>query len=270
MLKALQILFLFLAVAFFLALVGLAYYSSPPPIYPSEQQPAAQATEKQPHEKQHTFSGLINFLFPDAISIFTFWLVVATIVLGIIAYVQIDFLRRAEGISAKIAQAAKDSAEAAKDAVTLSDKTAERQLRAYVFISKAEISDIMSNQNLTAKIAVRNFGQTPAYDVETSIGIQTAQFPLVLKLPMAIQKTKTGAVGPGGDIMLNFNGDSPSPVEWRPRFAQKGGAVYLYGTIKYVDAFKIPRFTNFRLYKGGDTGVSGPELTVSPDGNEAN
>jgi hypothetical protein len=68
-----------------------------------------------------------------------------------------------------------------------------RQLRAYVFISKAEISDIMSNQNLTAKIAVRNFGQTPAYNVETSIGIQTAQFPLVMKLPIAVQKTNWGS-----------------------------------------------------------------------------
>jgi hypothetical protein len=122
MLKGLQILVLFLAVAFFLALAGLAYYSSPSPTYPSEQQTATQATEKQPHEKQHTFTGLINFLFPDAISIFTFWLVVATILLGVIAYVQIDFLKRAEQISANIAQAAKDSANVAREALVSTNR----------------------------------------------------------------------------------------------------------------------------------------------------
>ncbi len=42
----------------------------------------------------------------------------------------------------------------------IASKTAKRQLRAYVFISNAEISDIMSDQNLTAKIVVKNFGQT--------------------------------------------------------------------------------------------------------------
>jgi hypothetical protein len=39
-------------------------------------------------------SGNQARLFPDAISIFTFWLVIATILLGMAAYVQINFLRR--------------------------------------------------------------------------------------------------------------------------------------------------------------------------------
>jgi hypothetical protein len=162
MLKALQILVLFLAVAFFLALAGLAYLSSPPPTYPSEQQTATQATEKQPHEKQHTFGGLINFLFPDAISIFTFWLVVATIVLGIIAYVQIDFLKRAEGIAAKTAQAAKESAAAAQQS---SDAIANVE-RPYIFIvpkpSKIAEKDGPAYPNPTVSYSVTNFGRVPA------------------------------------------------------------------------------------------------------------
>jgi hypothetical protein len=134
---------------------------------------------------------------PNAPSIFTFWLVLATFGLAIVAVIQIGFLNRAERISANIAQAAKDSAEAANQAVILSDKTAGRQLRAFVFISRAEISDIMSDQKLTAKIVVKNFGQTPAYDVGTSIRVHTTPFPLIMELNTNI--------GPGGDITLNFN-----------------------------------------------------------------
>lgn len=91
-----------------------------------------------------------------------------------------------------------------------------------------------------------------------------------MELPFAVQKTKNTNIGPSGDITLNFNGDGSAAIEWRPRFTQTTGAVYVYGTVKYVDAFKIPRFTNFRFYKGGDTGVSGPELSFSTEDNEAN
>ncbi len=165
MLKALQILVLFLAVAFFLALAGLAYYSSPPPTYPSEQQTAAQATEKQPHEKQHTFSGLINFLFPDAISIFTFWLVVATIVLGVIAYVQIDFLRRAEWISAKIAQAAKDSAYISKQTLIVAQ-------RAWIRIDQigpggGGLAIDKNGANMSVSFKITNIGNSPPINVNT-------------------------------------------------------------------------------------------------------
>jgi hypothetical protein len=86
-----------------------------------------------------------------------------------------------------------------------------------------------------------------------------------MKLPPAIQK-----IGPSGEVTLNFNRDGPAFVEWQPRFTQKSAAIYVYGTIKYRDAFRINRFTDFRLYKGGDSGVSGPLLNFTIDDNKAN
>jgi hypothetical protein len=149
-------------------------------------------------------------------------------------------------------------------------RTAKRQLRAYVFISHAEISDIMSDQRLTAKIVVKNFGQTPAYKVIGSLGVDAAPFPLTIKLPRAVRRITNINIGPGGEITMNFGDDEPVLVEWQPRFTQKTAAVYVYGTIEYRDAFRIKRFTDFRIYKGGDGGVSGPLLNFSIDDNKAN
>jgi hypothetical protein len=85
------------------------------------------------------------------------------------------------------------------------------------------------------------------------------------------QELKNTNLGPGGEQNMNFTCVGPIPVELRAGFEpQKIRAVYVHGTIKYVDAFKIPRFTNFRLYKGGSFGVTGPELSFTTDDNEAN
>jgi hypothetical protein len=196
-------------------------------------------------------------------------LVIATIGLGVAAYYQSRDMKRSIEISDETAKATLIAAKAAENTLGHMRETAERQLRAHVFISRAEISNIMRDQKLTAKIIVKNFGQTPAYKVASSLGIVPAPFPLVVPLPPEVQRTRNANIGPGGEITLNFSGDEPVAVEWQPRFIEKSGAVYVYGAITYVDAFKIPRFTNFRLYKGGDTDVTGPELNFTTDDNEA-
>jgi hypothetical protein len=149
-------------------------------------------------------------------------------------------------------------------------RTTRSQLRAYVFVYQSEISDISSDKNLTIKVVVKNFGQTPAYNVIIYWGIDIAAFPLVDELPRASIEHAKMNLGPGGEQILNFRSDEPINVEQRARITQKIAAVYIHGEIKYADAFKIQRFTNFRLYKGGHAGVSGPELSVSIDDNEAN
>jgi hypothetical protein len=61
---------------------------------------------------------------------------------------------------------------------TAGERHSERQLRAYIFLSYAEISNIVSEQDLTSKIVVKNFGQTPAYDVTASLGVGGSPVPI--------------------------------------------------------------------------------------------
>ncbi len=163
----LQIAAIFSAVVFFLTIAGLAYYSSQPPTYPSAQQSATQPHNEQPTKDRHTFRGFINFLFPDAISIFTFWLVIATIGLGIIAGLQISFLGRAELISAEAAKAAKESAEAAKKSIETATEATHLDQRAWIGL---EFMDAIPNfpevgKTFAAKGTLVNSGKTPALNL---------------------------------------------------------------------------------------------------------
>jgi hypothetical protein len=133
MLKTLQWTAVLAAVTFFLSLAGIAYYSSPPSGHPRDNQPSAEQEDKYQTEEQHTSWGLIQFMFPDSISIFTFWLVLATFGLAIVAVIQIGFLNRTERISTISAQAAKTAAEAAKQSA---DATIAIE-RPYLFVSVA-------------------------------------------------------------------------------------------------------------------------------------
>jgi len=153
-----------LGLAFFIALAGLAYYSSSQPNYLQNQQIGAETKQNSPHEAPHSFRGFINFLFPDAISIFTFWLAVAKIVLGTIAYVQIGLLRRAEAISAQSANAAKQSADVAETALLIAN-------RAWVTVEIQVGGPIVFDVNgasITLKYILKNVGHSPATNVWVS------------------------------------------------------------------------------------------------------
>jgi hypothetical protein len=161
MLKFLSIAAVLSGILLFLTLSGLAYYSLQPP-EPSAQHAVAQASPTAPQSDRWSFRGFISFLFPDALAIFTFFLVIATIALGVIAYVQIQFLGRAEQIAADSAQSAKQSAEIAEKALLVSE-------RPWVSVEIAIASDLTYNQDGEARIEIafilKNTGKSPATNV---------------------------------------------------------------------------------------------------------
>jgi hypothetical protein len=103
----------------------------------------------------------LDTIFPDTISFFTFWLGLFTGALALVSFLQLSSLNRAERISANIAQAAKDSVEAAKQAVMLSDITAERQLRSYVYIFPVSMIIFKPNEFNSVSLSISNHGVTP-------------------------------------------------------------------------------------------------------------
>jgi len=268
----LQISVLALGIAFFLALAGLAYYSSSSP-HPGVQQSSTQAKEIAQNEDRHTFRGFVNFLFPDAISIFTFWLVVATIVLGVIAYVQIDFLRRAEAISAQSANAAKQAADATRDSVNLAQDTAERQLRAYLYVRSLEAPGIDDWVGKGLTMILKNYGQTPAYEVHFWHGVDFKETPLTSELPRPKEmsnQTRT-ILNPGQEIELVLRTGRPLTEEEKKAILAQTKALYAYGEIYYRDAFKKERTSKFRMqfetFQAGDGTFRG--MRWAPEGNEA-
>jgi hypothetical protein len=80
MLKAYQLAAAFAVVLLFLAMLGIAYYSSPPLNNPSEQRATAeQKFIAQRHEQSIVRPSFWNWLFPDSLSVFTMLLAISTV-----------------------------------------------------------------------------------------------------------------------------------------------------------------------------------------------
>src|ERR1700722_3015365 len=164
MLKLIAIAATISGVLFFFALAGLAYYSLPAPTNPNEQHTAAQTEHQEPQKLERSFRGFINFLFPDALAIFTFFLVIATIFLGVIAYVQIEFLKRAEQISADAAKATKQSAEISERALFAANRP---WIKVDIGVGGPITYDV-NGVNFTFKFVLKNIGHSPATNVFVS------------------------------------------------------------------------------------------------------
>lgn len=263
MLKSFEWLAILAAVVLLLSVVGISYLSSPPSGQPHEQQATAQTENENQSEKKHSLRGFIRFMFPDAISIFTFWLTLATIGLGIVAVLQIGFLDRSERIATIAAQAAKDSADAAKKAVELSDKTAERQLRAYIVVDQGYIGQ--RGNKLIAFINVKNVGQTPAYDVVMfhrldSHGANQKYSPA----PLPTNPESRSIIGPGVIATVIADLDIPAGNTVLVPALKDGRAVmYAVGRVEYRDSFERTWILEFR-YRSGE--FDGQKWIVGPVG----
>jgi hypothetical protein len=197
---------LFSAIVLVVAVAGAVVVSSQQSPLPTEQQAAEKNKAENPAQKSN--KTLWDNWFPDSISLYTLFLVVFTAVLAIGGIYQLNFLGRAEQIAATAANAARDSAKAAKDAVELSDKTAIRQLRAYVYLRvDAHIyppSGEIPNR-YAISLVIKNSGRTWARNVH--IKLARIENPVGDPFDAAeLQKQKTEALvlGPGEELTLQF------------------------------------------------------------------
>jgi hypothetical protein len=199
-----------------------------------EERTSRDAQERQDNGKK--FREYLTLLF----------IILTTIGVFIQAFVfkgQLHEMEKAYGPIEKSAIAAKEAADAARDAVKQSEKTAERQLRAY--ISSVTINEGTQRSVPDGKLIARNFrvqwknaGQTPAYVVES---YTVPEFfgpdpgPLVLSNPK--KKASAGfrpTVGPG----ITFSGPLQTIrlEDLVPVYERKKRLAFL-AYVKYVDIF---------------------------------
>jgi hypothetical protein len=160
------------------------------------------------------------------------------------------------------------------------DRTAKRELRAYVFVDTVHIKHILDGNGVPeAVVRVKNFGQTPAYEACAVTGFAVSTHPppqgLLTISDEALAESKTrSSMGPGQTEIVIA---SPRPQLNRPLTDQEryevgsgGATIYVYGRIGYRDIFGDPQWTNFRFMVGGPVGVSiGGEMAGCEEGNEA-
>jgi len=138
-------------------MLAIAYYSSPQANDPSKEQATTeQSPRKQDREQSEVSPSFWSWLFPDSLSVFTLWLAISTIGLGIIAVIQLGFLSRQEGIAAATAQAAKISANVAERTLTELE-------RPYIFVDTPKvIPSPIESVSPNVQYILKNYGRTPA------------------------------------------------------------------------------------------------------------
>ena len=159
-----------------------------------------------------------------------------------------------------------------KSLVKGAEETAERQLRAYVFVAESEIRNVGTNL-IQAAVTIRNTGQTPAYDVTMSTKARAFNVPgEVVFEPTPISPDSSRFVfGPGAigrrDIQLHTILGEPNAIT---ALHDGLGVLFVYGEILYNDAFNRRQRTRFRHMIGGSAGwPSDNKMIVCTEGNDA-
>lgn len=151
--------------------------------------------------------------------------------------------------------------------VKAAENTAERQLRAYVFLDNAFFEN-SGTDTWTIRYRIKNFGQTPAHKVEVADIVKVVEWKgKGTMIPQPIDGMPLGSMAPGGDF---FDNDPVLADRCNPHDLASGvNAIYLVGIIKYTDVFKVDRWTRFQYYIGGDVGCIGKEMFADDKGNDA-
>jgi hypothetical protein len=145
------------------------------------------------------------------------------------------------------------------------NEIAKKQARAYLGVASIVIAKVTAGQRPHVQIALKNSGQTPAYDVHfwaDPITLDEIPAPIYVPIQMPTYPENSGVpVAPGA--MLYMSAVLPhelKDIEFNALNVSKGKlmgyALYLKGIVTYLDAFGVRRTTRFYAYYGGPAGLN--------------
>jgi hypothetical protein len=224
----------FLAAMVIALVVALAVVTLSPPLPITEkQQHAAQQTPKQEAAKHSPWSEFWDWTTHDPVAFYTFIVGAFTGVLAI------------STIGLWIATI-----------LTLrqSRDTAERQLRAYVFMQGAQVMIMNNNTAILATIAVKNFGQTPAYRVRSWAKVAVCAIDVQPSDDIAPPIVAESVMGPGAEFHMQ---PAINATALQLQDTKNGtNKICVWGKLEYVDAFNVPQVFTYRGVNGHE--AAGP------------
>jgi hypothetical protein len=166
------------------------------------------------------------------------------------------------------ANIAKRSADIAEKTVQTMQDTAQRELRAYVFVT--DLSFDFESTEPVAVVRFENRGKTPAYDCVHTYMTEFREYPLLSPLPEPVNRfVGRGSLAPG-DGRTSYNRAVRAFTHEENNTLRSGTrAIYVYGHIQYKDVFGHERVTKHRGMQGGVAGVRDRQMVVAEEGNEA-
>jgi hypothetical protein len=152
-------------------------------------------------------------------------------------------------------------------AYALADATAKRQLRAYICTERAAL--ILTQDDLGARVVLKNFGQTPALNVRSWIHIWIANFPLDMDLPEAPPDLRkaSAVIAPGFHSEFVHTRGLHLDAHDRAHVESGNAGIYVYGETTYDDIFGQSHRTKFRLVGYGKASLARRKLMPDESGN---
>lgn len=146
-----------------------------------------------------------------------------------------------------------------------------RQQRAYVFASGAEIVELEIGGAPIVQIEIKNSGQTPAYDLKHAWRCGMFDYPLQQKLllPPHNDRAAWPHLGPGASTLARRAPEKQIATGSTVELPNRAMAFFVYGEIRYRDAFNRLRFTRYVFYHTGMPRLGPGQLIAYEKGNDA-
>jgi hypothetical protein len=152
----------------------------------------------------------------------------------------------------------RESLNISRQTVETMDRTAEQQLRAYVFAISGSIEGAFSATGGKVVVVLKNSGQTPAYDctVRYDTRIVSDAQSCTQDEPARVGQSR-GDIAPHEAKRMTIGLRALDAVEKAALKTVGGGAImYVFGRIEYTDAFKKQRSQGFCYAFGGIFGAA--------------
>jgi len=238
--------------------------------------PRERSTEehKEAQEKSELDRKLTGYTAD--LATYTQWLFGASLLLAFLtgglavaAFFQMRDSRKSIAASERLANAAVQHAAHADRAIAVAEKSAERQLRAWVLIGPG-IKPEIRERNIIIHFTIRNYGNTPAVLIAAAVGFGIIEDPalgmLEENLPGEESFSRGTIIPPRGFVGQTAELRDIEVVEWN-RFSNREPTLYLWGTVRYRDATgTIERTTKYRLQMSSE--YVG-RMVYSKEGNDA-
>jgi hypothetical protein len=154
--------------------------------------------------------------------------------------------------------------------VKSSELTAQRQLRAYLQVVKAQV---VLRGDPVIQIEVHNSGQTPAYGIAVPSGVELSENPRKTDPALTNEDADARAIVGGGEtfsIEISYTKGRLNRHEVQGIEEGRLG-IYIWGIINYTDIFETKRFTRFSYVLTGGVPSDGEDpmsLQICEKGNE--
>jgi hypothetical protein len=143
---------------------------------------------------------------------------------------------------------------------TAGEQQSERQLRAYISVRADYVYAFGPNIPVEVRFPLFNHGQTPAYKVSQAAAVDILPFPLPKRF-----RLPENTVPAAGSFVLHPQASFAGHVFAKRMFSaaeigqvttNSGARIYIYGAVKYKDAFKRKRGTMFCFSIVGDNNLA--------------